>query len=56
MDYRNNAGAMVVGVKKVAFKTHGSADKKQFFSSIRMMYDTINKNVIEKIQEKVKDE
>jgi glycerol-3-phosphate acyltransferase PlsX len=56
MDYRNNAGAMVIGLKKVAFKTHGSADKTQFFSSIRMMYETINKRVIEQIQEGIKDE
>jgi glycerol-3-phosphate acyltransferase PlsX len=41
---------MVVGVEKVAFKTHGSADKKQFYSSIRMMYETIKNNVIEQIQ------
>jgi glycerol-3-phosphate acyltransferase PlsX len=55
-DYRNNAGAMVVGVNKVAFKTHGSADKKQFYSSIRMMYETINNNVIDKIKKRVSND
>lgn len=52
-DYRNNAGAMVLGLQKVAFKTHGSADKKQFYSSIRMMYEVIKKNVIDKIKKEV---
>jgi glycerol-3-phosphate acyltransferase PlsX len=53
-DYRNNAGAMVIGTSKVAFKTHGSADSKQFYSSIRMMYETIKANVIIKIEEEIK--
>lgn len=55
-DYRNNAGAMVVGVQKVAFKTHGSADMKQFYSSIRMMYETINKKVIDQIKQRIANE
>jgi glycerol-3-phosphate acyltransferase PlsX len=42
---------MVVGVKKVAFKTHGSADERQFYSSIRMLYETVKNKVNEKIQE-----
>lgn len=44
---------MVLGLQKVAFKTHGSADKKQFYSSIRMMYEVIKKNVIDKIKKEV---
>lgn len=48
-DYKNNAGAIVLGLKKVAIKTHGSADYRQFYSSLEMMYKTVKSNVIEKI-------
>lgn len=50
-DYKNNAGAIVLGVNGVAIKTHGSADQKQFYSSLKMLYDTVNCNIIEKIKD-----
>jgi glycerol-3-phosphate acyltransferase PlsX len=49
-DYKNNAGAFVIGLQKVAVKTHGSADEQQFSSSIRMLYEAINKNVVGNIR------
>lgn len=35
-DYKNNAGAIVMGLKRLAVKTHGSADEKQFYSTINL--------------------
>jgi glycerol-3-phosphate acyltransferase PlsX len=52
-DYKNNAGALVIGLQKTAVKTHGSADKKQFYSSIQMLYKVIKKNVIEQIKKEI---
>jgi glycerol-3-phosphate acyltransferase PlsX len=49
-DYRNNAGAFVIGLQKIAVKTHGNADEQQFTSSIRMLYEAVEKNVIGNIQ------
>lgn len=46
-DYRNNAGAIFLGLNKVAVKTHGSADWKQFYSSLELTRKTINSGVIE---------
>lgn len=53
-DYKNNAGAFVLGLKKPCVKTHGSADKKQFLSSLRMLYDCIRSNTIQKIIKEIK--
>lgn len=46
-DYKNNAGAIVLGLKKIAVKTHGSADYKQYFSSLKMLKETIDVNLID---------
>lgn len=54
-DYKNNAGAFVMGLNNVCVKTHGSADKKQFLSSLRMLYDCISKNVINKIKTEINE-
>ncbi len=51
-DYKNNAGAFVVGLQKIALKTHGSADYKQFYSSLRMLRDTVKSNIINDFKEK----
>ena len=45
-DYKNNAGAIVIGLNKIAIKTHGSADKKQFYSSLRLMKQTVLANLV----------
>lgn len=39
-DYKNNAGALVVGLKKPAVKTHGSADAQQFYSALEFARQT----------------
>lgn len=52
-DYKENAGAFVLGLNKICVKTHGSADKQQFLSSLRMLYDTIKNNVINKIKNEI---
>lgn len=50
-DYKNNAGAFVIGLNKIALKTHGSADYKQFYSSLRMLKETIDSNVLKDLKE-----
>lgn len=53
-DYKNNAGALVIGLAAPAVKTHGSADCKQFLSSIRLLYDTVANDTINKIKKEFK--
>lgn len=52
-DYKENAGAFVLGLNKICVKTHGSADKQQFLSSLRMLYDSIKNNVIINIKNEI---
>lgn len=50
-DYRNNAGAIVLGANGIAIKTHGSADAKQFYAALRMAYDCIDNNLLHNIKQ-----
>lgn len=50
-DYKNKAGAIMLGLNKPAVKTHGSADKEQFYSSLALLHDVIAKKVTEKIHD-----
>ncbi len=53
-DYKNNAGAFVLGVNKIAVKTHGSADQKQFYSALRMLKESIDFDLLNKIKKEFK--
>ncbi len=54
-DYKNKAGAIVLGLNKPAVKTHGSADKEQFYSALVLLHNIIDKKVTEKIREEFDD-
>lgn len=54
-DYKNNAGAIVLGLNKIAIKTHGSADYKQFYSSLRLLKETIKTDLINILEKEFKD-
>lgn len=49
-DYRNNAGAIVLGANGIAVKTHGSADAKQFYSALKVAHDCVNNNLLHNIK------
>ena len=49
-DYKNNAGAVVIGLNKLALKTHGSADKQQFLSTIRLAHTSLKSDLINAIK------
>ena len=49
IDPRNYNGAMMIGLKGISIKSHGSADKKSFASAILVAYKLIVANVNEKI-------
>lgn len=55
-DYKNNAGAFVLGLNHIAVKTHGSADYKQFYSSLRMLKESIEYKILDKIKKEVENE
>lgn len=49
-DYKNYAGAILLGVSKIAFKSHGSSDAQSFFATLRMTYEAITNDVINKVK------
>lgn len=55
-DYKNNAGAFVLGLNHICVKTHGSADFKQFYSSLRMLKDSVANNTIKNIEKDIENE
>ena len=54
-DYKEHAGAFVLGLQKICVKTHGSADEQQFFSSLNMLRDCLKFNVLENIKKDLED-
>lgn len=54
MDYKSYGGAMLLGVNKVVVKGHGSSDANSFYHAIRVAYELIKKNMINKIKEELK--
>lgn len=45
-DYRNYAGAVMIGLEKLVVKTHGGADTKSFYSALKTLHDACQKKVI----------
>lgn len=54
MDYKSYGGAMLLGVNKVVVKGHGSSDSRSFYHAIRVTYELIKKDMINKIKEELK--
>ncbi|UNF62058.1 hypothetical protein MNU24_00915 [Spiroplasma poulsonii] len=48
-DYRNNASALVLGLKAIAIKTHGSSDEKSWISTLEMARTAIVNDFVQKI-------
>ncbi|AGM25402.1 phosphate acyltransferase PlsX [Spiroplasma chrysopicola] len=53
-DYRNNASALMLGLKKVAVKTHGSSDAKSWISTLEMTRKAIINDFVKKIEAEIK--
>ncbi|QBQ08007.1 glycerol-3-phosphate acyltransferase PlsX [Spiroplasma gladiatoris] len=49
-DYKNHAGAIVLGVDKIAFKSHGSSDVISFYATLKMTYNAIKNDVISNLK------
>ena len=54
MDYKQYGGAMLLGVNKVVVKAHGSSDEIAFFSALKVCYNLIKKDIINKMKEEMK--
>lgn len=55
-DYKNNAGAIFLGLNEIAIKTHGSADWKQFYSSLDLAKKSIENKIPNHLRDKFKNE
>lgn len=52
-DYKNYAGAILLGVNGIVFKSHGSSDEQAFGATLKMTYDAVKNDVLNKIQKEV---
>ncbi|MGL5972883.1 MAG: phosphate acyltransferase PlsX [Oscillospiraceae bacterium] len=50
MDYKEQGGAILLGVKKPVIKAHGSSDERAFKNAIRQAVNMVTNNVIEEIE------
>jgi len=49
-DYKNSAGAILLGIDGIVFKSHGSSDEKSFTATLRMTYEAVENDVLTKIK------
>ena len=54
-DYKNHAGAFAMGLNQICVKTHGSAERKQFYSALEMLYSCVKNKIIEKIKNEIEE-
>ncbi len=55
-NYKKYNGALVIGLNKIVFKTHGSSDDVSYYSVIEMTYKNIKKDIIKKINYEIENE
>ena len=51
IDYKEQGGAVLMGISKPVIKAHGSSDAKAFFNAIRQAKLCVEQKVIESISE-----
>ena len=54
MNYKQYGGAMFIGVNKVVVKAHGSSDELAFYNALKVCYNLIKKDVVNKMKEEMK--
>ncbi|AEM68613.1 fatty acid/phospholipid synthesis protein PlsX [Mycoplasma putrefaciens] len=55
-DYKNHAGAIVLGSNGICFKSHGSSDVQSFKATLRMTLQAVRNDVLNKIKKGLKDD
>ena len=53
MDYNENGGAVLLGLKKIVIKSHGSSKAKSICASILQAKQMAESGVVEKIEEAI---
>jgi len=54
-DYEEVGGALLLGVNGIAIKSHGSSKAKAISNALKVAYDSIKCNIINKIREEIKN-
>lgn len=52
-DYKNTGGAQLIGINGIAFKAHGSSDKKSYYSTLKLLIRAIEQDVTNKIAKQI---
>ncbi|WP_425378880.1 phosphate acyltransferase PlsX [Spiroplasma endosymbiont of Polydrusus pterygomalis] len=52
-DYRNNAAALVIGLKAIAVKTHGSSDEKSWINTLELTRNAVVNDFVQKMTAKL---
>jgi glycerol-3-phosphate acyltransferase PlsX len=54
-DYEEIGGALLLGVNGITIKSHGSSKAKAISNALKVAYDSIKCNIINKIREEIKN-
>lgn len=52
-DYKNHAGAQLLGINGICFKTHGSSDVQSYFSTLELLITAVKQDVTNKIKSQI---
>lgn len=55
MNYRKYGGAMLLGINGVSVKAHGNSNAYAFYNALRLTYEMIESNIVESIEEAMKN-
>ena len=53
MDYKEEGGAVLMGISKPVIKAHGSSDAKAFYNAVRQAKNCVDGGVIDRIRSDV---
>ena len=56
MDYRETGGAILLGVKKVAVKSHGNSNAYAFYNALKLAYSTVKSGAVSAIAKEIAHE
>ncbi|MGL5268329.1 MAG: phosphate acyltransferase PlsX [Spiroplasma sp.] len=52
-DYKNTGGAQLIGIDGTCFKAHGSSDSRSYYSTLKLLRESILQDVTNKIKKQV---
>jgi glycerol-3-phosphate acyltransferase PlsX len=54
-DYEEHGGALLLGIKGITIISHGSSKSRAIYNAVRVAYESLKSNLIDKIKQEIKN-